>query len=181
MSKRLELRDLPSYTDDRGILTPVWNDWSRGDDDQYEGLRVSGANAKTCAGIDLDDVKRVYFINNSQKGVVRGFHFHNHETKYFVVLRGMAKFVAVRATGTEQIGDEPEKHTFDENNVDAFVLTERKPQMLIIPPGYANGWVSLTDDCLLLSLSSSTFDQSKGDDFRYPPDLFGDVWSVEPR
>jgi len=167
--------DLPSYVDDRGVLTPVWNTpaWQAATSNVPDEL-------VDVAGMETPDVQRAYFINNSQKDVIRGFHFHHHETKYFVVLRGMAKFVAVQATGDEKIDGEF-RHTFDENNIRTFVLAESKPQMLIIPPGYANGWMSLTDDCLLLALSSSTFEMSKNDDFRYPPDLFGDVWGVEPR
>lgn len=148
--------DLPSYPDDRGALTPVFNGEYRQSD-------------RTCsiAGVTLTDVSRAYFINNSQKGVIRGFHYHEHETKYFVILRGMAKFVA---GNPEDVAD-----------LHVHVLTERKPQMLIIPPGYANGWMSLTDDCLLLALSSSTFEESKHDDKRYPVDYFGDVWKVKGR
>jgi dTDP-4-dehydrorhamnose 3,5-epimerase-like enzyme len=87
----------------------------------------------------------------------------------------MAKFVVVDPGKDDAL---PEG---EYDSIDTFVLTERKPQMLIIPPGYANGWMSLTDDCLLLALSSSTFEESKGDDKRYPIDAFGDVWEVKGR
>jgi len=166
--------DLPSYGDDRGALTPVWNymDYKE-EPDPYAGN----------AGMNLTNVQRAYFINNSQKGVVRGFHYHEKETKYFVVLRGMAKFVCAALTKKE--ADAVHERRLGKMLMDpvpqTFVLSERHPQMLIVPPEYANGWMSLTDDCLLLALSSSTFEQSKGDDVRIDPYIFGDVWSVKAR
>lgn len=168
--------DIPSYGDDRGVLVPVWNNW--GEDDFQENNVLES----TCAGADLRDVKRAYFIQNSQKDVVRGFHYHEHETKYFVVVQGMAKFITVsmtpeqaeemRTTNQRALGIQPEK---------TFTLSARKQQMLIVPPHNANGWMSLTDDCLLLALSSSTFEQSKNDDTRIRPDIAGDIWSVGAR
>ena len=170
-----QVLDLPSYADDRGVLTPVWTGPK-----QLPGCLPTELDLG-CAGMISCLPRRAYFIHNSRQEVIRGFHFHDYETKYFVVLRGMAKFVAVPAIGDVQINGGESVHTFDENNINTFVLTDKRSQILIIPPGYANGWMSLTDDCLLLALSSSTFEQSKNDDRRYAPDLFGDVWSVEPR
>lgn len=164
-----QIIDLPSYADDRGVLTPAWNNWGA---ENLPSEDPCGRMIPTRAGADIRDVMRAYFINNSQKGVVRGFHYHKNETKYFVVLRGMAKFVAINPGSEEQLVCD---------SIDTFVLTERKPQMVMIPPGYANGWVSLTDDCLLLALSSSTFEESKNDDKRIDPYEFGDVWGVKPR
>lgn len=177
--------DLPSYTDDRGILCPVWNDWDVNSD--RSGFTHG---EETCAGINLRDVKRAYFIQNSQKGVVRGFHYHEHETKYFVVLRGMAKFVTSQLALQEAAsmlaeGARCEVHRVElnpyDNETQQFTLSDHKQQMLIVPPGHANGWVSLSDDCILLALSSSTFEQSKNDDLRLDPYIFGDVWSVGAR
>jgi dTDP-4-dehydrorhamnose 3,5-epimerase-like enzyme len=128
-------------------------------------------------------VKRSYFINNSQKGVIRGFHYHQNENKYFVVLRGAAKFVtAAMSYGTAlAISEKDFQDDFFKIEPQSFVLTEHNAQMLVVPPGYANGWMSLTDNCLLLAMSSSSVRQSQGDDIRLDPYLFDDVWSVKAR
>jgi len=171
-----EIIDLPSYVDDRGVFTPVWNSIIVPGTGQMVKL-ISG-----CAGAELPDVKRVYFINNSQKGVVRGFHYHLQETKYFIILRGMAKFVTSGPHGVQAITDfQNYRETKDLlDRCQEFVLSEKKPQLLVIPPRYANGWASLTDDCLLLSLSSSTFNESKNDDLRINPTLYPH-WGVKAR
>ena len=64
--------------------------------------------------------------------------------------------------------------------VKRFVLSAHRPSVLYIPAGYANGFMSLTDDTLLMFFSTSTLEESKGDDYRFPARLW-DVWSVEER
>lgn len=178
-----ELINLPTYTDERGSLVPVWNNWG-GDDYQKNNVLKT-----TSAGADLCDIKRAYFIENSQKGVVRGLHYHEREAKYFVVIQGLAKFVTIPLTQTDMnfLNEHtdplryPKTRELEKLDASSFVLSDRNAQMLAVPPGYANGWMSLTDDCLLLALSSSTFEESKNDDRRLDPYVFGDVWSVGAR
>jgi dTDP-4-dehydrorhamnose 3,5-epimerase-like enzyme len=174
MSKQPQVVNLFSYADDRGILCPVWNNWS---EDTEKNL------LSNFAGVDLHDVKRVYFIQNSQKDVVRGFHYHKAETKYFVLLQGMAKFITAKLADcdVDYLQSLKDSNAEGEYDLDTRVLSHRQQQMLIVPPGYANGWMSLTDDCSLLALSSSTFEMSKNDDRRIPPDIFGNVWKVKAR
>ncbi len=112
-------------------------------------------------------VKRVYYVVNHSPGTIRGFHFHEREWKYFTILQGMAKFVALNPQNPEQ------KYT--------FVSSQRKPNVVVIPPGYANGWVSLENNTILLCASTATTKESIEDDKRFDPHQWGDVWSVKPR
>lgn len=112
-------------------------------------------------------VKRVYVVGNFGKGVIRGFHFHKQEIKIFYIARGSAKFVAIN----------PE----DPNDKHIFVTSDKNPELVIIPTGYANGWMSLEENTLLISISTSTFEESAKDDFRYDPYEWGDVWSTKAR
>lgn len=113
------------------------------------------------------DVKRIYYVVNPRGGTIRGFHFHKIEWKYFVIVKGSAKFVAL----------DPEKP--DEKFV--FTSSERKPNVVVIPPGYANGWVSLENNTILLCASTATTQESLADDKRFDPMQWGDVWSVKAR
>ncbi|MBU1084657.1 MAG: dTDP-4-dehydrorhamnose 3,5-epimerase family protein [Candidatus Omnitrophota bacterium] len=113
-------------------------------------------------------VKRTYIVGNFGKGVIRGMHFHKKETKIFYIAHGAAKFVGINP-------DSPE----DDRHV--FVLSDKKPGMVIIPPGYANGWMSLADDTILVALSTSSFEESAKDDKRYDPYQWGDIWSLKAR
>jgi dTDP-4-dehydrorhamnose 3,5-epimerase-like enzyme len=112
-------------------------------------------------------IKRIYYVYNYGKGVVRGFHFHEHEWKYFIISSGAAKFVALNP-------DKPDKKFI-------FISSARKPNLVVIPPGYANGWVSLEENTVLLCGSTSSLEESIKDDKRYDPYSWGDVWTVAGR
>ena len=54
----------------------------------------------------------------------------------------------------------------------------------MIPPKFANGWISLADDTYLVSMSSRTIDEIRkdNDDVRYDPFTWGrDIWEVKAR
>lgn len=111
--------------------------------------------------------KRVYYIYSYGHGIVRGFHFHQKEWKNFIIVSGSAKFVAINPENPE------EKYT--------FVSSARKPNVVVIPPGYANGWMALEDNTILICASSATFEESVSDDVRFDPFKWGDVWTVQNR
>jgi dTDP-4-dehydrorhamnose 3,5-epimerase len=112
-------------------------------------------------------VKRVYLVHNHAAGTIRGFHLHKIEWKVFVVSQGAAKFVALDPSSPET--------TF------TFVSSARRPSVIVIPPGYANGWISLEAGTTLVAASTSTFEESLRDDVRLDPHGFGDLWSVRAR
>ena len=60
------------------------------------------------------------------------------------------------------------------------MLSAHKPSVLYIPAGYANGFMSLTSDLKLMFFSTSTLEQSQGDDFRYDA-RYWDIWQVVER
>ena len=140
--------EYPVFADDRGVFAPFLN-----------GLEEI---APKSAGI-----KRIYYVCNNSKGVVRGFHYHKKEWKFFVIVFGSAKFVALNP-------DKPDEKY-------QFISSARKNNLIIIPPLYANGWVSLSDNTILVCGSSSTTEESIKDDKRFEPYKWGDVWSVKSR
>lgn len=121
---------------------------------------------------DFADVKRFYMVSNHKQGFVRAWHAHKKEAKYVLVVKGAAKVAAVKIDNW----DEPSKSA----EVKQFVLSEKKPTVLYIPAGYANGFMSLTDDAQIMFFSTSTLDESLGDDIRYDSRHW-DVWSVVER
>lgn len=117
----------------------------------------------------LPEIKRIYVVGNFSKGTIRGFHKHQIEWKLFFVARGSSKMVLVKERGEE----EPEIQT--------FILSTKRPQLIVVPPGYYNGWMSLEDETLLIGLSTLTLEESLRDDFRVSPYKFGDVWEIKSR
>ncbi|MEW6557943.1 MAG: dTDP-4-dehydrorhamnose 3,5-epimerase family protein [Elusimicrobiota bacterium] len=121
---------------------------------------------------NFDGVKRFYTVENHKQGFVRAWHAHRNESKYVMVVKGSA------VIGTVEIDDwgNPSKDL----KVHRFVLSEKKPSVLFIPAGYANGFMSLTDDTKIIFFSTSELKDSLNDDLRYDA-YYWDIWKIEER
>ena len=113
-------------------------------------------------------IKRIY-ATITKKGIIRGMHGHFKEWKAFYVSKGEAKFVIV-----------PMSQNSDFIRA-TFTLNEMKPQILVLPPNYYHGYVSLGDELRLLILSDATLDESKSDDHRLNPKEFQNFFEVVSR
>jgi len=120
----------------------------------------------------FDGVKRFYIVWNHRQGFVRAWHAHRREAKYVTAVDGSAVIGAVAIDNWES----PSRDT----QVHRFVLSAMKPSVLFIPPGYANGFMSLTANAKLAFFSTSTLEESSGDDVRYDS-RYWDIWSVVER
>ncbi len=121
----------------------------------------------------FDGVKRFYMAENFSDSTIRAFHGHKKEAKYVSVISGSALVAAVLMDDTEN----PNKN----NEVKRFTLSARSPSVLHIPAGYANGWKALEPGTKIVFFSTTTMEEAKDDDFRFPADYWGDIWSVESR
>lgn len=117
-------------------------------------------------------VKRFYLIQNHRQSFVRAWHGHKNEGKYFLCVAGSFVCAAVKIDDWNN----PSK----EAKVNRFVLSAESPSILAIPPGYANGLMSLSENAKLMVFSSSTLEESLNDDIRFPG-RYWDVWAVEER
>jgi dTDP-4-dehydrorhamnose 3,5-epimerase-like enzyme len=123
-------------------------------------------------GFRFAGVKRFYLVSNHRAGLVRAWHAHRREAKYVTAVAGAAVLGAVRIDDW----DSPSR----ELAVDRFVLSAHTPAVLYIPPGYANGFMSLTADLKLMFFSTSSLEESRGDDVRYDARHW-DIWQVVER
>jgi dTDP-4-dehydrorhamnose 3,5-epimerase-like enzyme len=121
---------------------------------------------------DFAGVKRFYLVANHRRGFVRAWHAHRREAKYVTIVSGAAVVAAVEIDDWE--------HPSRDTPVQRFVISSAKPAVLFIPRGYANGFMSLTDDTKLMFFSTSTVGESQDDDVRYDAHHW-DVWTVEER
>lgn len=124
---------------------------------------------------------QVYVVSSPARGAIRAFHKHAVLWDYFCVVRGTAKFVLAKA---------PEEHAQSAANnggectpeaLETYILTERKPSLLVVPPGIWHGWMALEDETMVVATGSEVYNQEQPDEKRVPPDLFGDVWTVRGR
>ncbi|MDD5638544.1 MAG: dTDP-4-dehydrorhamnose 3,5-epimerase family protein [Candidatus Pacebacteria bacterium] len=123
---------------------------------------------------DFSNVKRFYMVENFSQDVIRAFHGHVKEEKYVLVISGSAIIAVVEMDDILK----PKKS----NEVHRFILSSKKPSILHIPAGYANGFRALEKNTKIIFFSTSSLEESKGDDYRFPYDYWGeDVWKVENR
>jgi dTDP-4-dehydrorhamnose 3,5-epimerase len=112
---------------------------------------------------------QVYLVGNLTRGTIRAFHKHDELWDWFFISHGCAKFALY--------DDRPESPTYKETNT--FIIGERQPGLLVVPPGVYHGWMSLQDDTQLISTGSEVYNREKPDEVRVPFDSFGYDWSVQ--
>jgi dTDP-4-dehydrorhamnose 3,5-epimerase len=122
--------------------------------------------------LDLTMFKRFYIVENHSKGFVRAWHGHKKEAKAVVVVSGAALVAAVKVDNW----DSPSKNL----QIERVVLSAEKPGALLIPAGYANGFMTLTESAKVMFFSTSSLEESAGDDFRFDARLWN-PWNIEER
>jgi len=126
---------------------------------------------------NFSGVKRFYQVQNHSKNFIRAWHGHIKEAKYVYVVKGSILFGAVPMpcdSYSDELGQ-------NENNLPKkFILSSDKPSILYIPPNYANGFMTLTDEAIVQFFSTSTLEESKGDDIRFNYDKWN-IWNIEYR
>jgi dTDP-4-dehydrorhamnose 3,5-epimerase-like enzyme len=120
----------------------------------------------------FEGVKRFYTVANHRAGFVRAWHGHRKEGKYVTVVQGAALIgAAPLRDGTHPSPDTP---------VNRYILSANHPSVLFIPPGYFNGFMSLTVDTKLMFFSTATLEESLDDDIRLEAH-FWNIWNIEER
>jgi dTDP-4-dehydrorhamnose 3,5-epimerase len=116
--------------------------------------------------------RRMYMVENFESGFIRAWHGHQFESKIAIVVRGAALVYTIPI----------DQDDIDKNVSVRFVLSSVKPQALYIPPGYYNGFKTLSPDTQIMFLSNKTVEESAHDDIRKPFDAFGvEMWTIIPR
>jgi dTDP-4-dehydrorhamnose 3,5-epimerase len=122
--------------------------------------------------LDLTQFKRFYIVENHSKGFIRAWHGHKKEAKAVVVVSGAALVAAVKVDNW----DSPSENL----KIERVVLSAEKPGALLIPAGYANGFMTLTESAKVMFFSTSSLEESAGDDIRFDARLWN-PWNIEER
>ena len=120
---------------------------------------------------DAIAIRRFYIVTNHTVGYVRAWHGHAQESKFVFPLAGTALVQTVDIGIENMIG--PSMDLLPHR----WVLSARKPQVLIIPPGHVNGWMGLEPNTVLMFMSDATLDESKEDDYRFPAEWWSN-WRI---
>ena len=108
---------------------------------------------------NMELVKRFYVVSNHKQGFIRAWHAHKIESKYVFIVNGTALISTVKIDDWEN----PSSDLI----ADKFILTAKKPCILFIPSGYANGFKTLATDTKIIFFSTSTLKDSVDDDYRF--------------
>jgi dTDP-4-dehydrorhamnose 3,5-epimerase-like enzyme len=144
-----------------------WPELIRGGVASDDRGRVAFAN-----DFDLEPCRRFYIVENFTVGTVRAWHAHRHERKWVMAIAGAALACCVEIDDWEAPSRDAEVHR--------YTLDASQPAILAVPPGYANGAMSLLPGTRLMYLSDATLEASLDDDFRYPARHW-DPWHVAER
>jgi len=139
------------------------------------GLAVDDRGAvRFVNDFNFNKVVRFYQVENFDNKTIRAFHGHFKEAKYVYVANGSALICLVKLTDKKQ----PSKRV----KVNRFVLSSKKPKILYVPPGHANGFRVLENNTQILFFSTKSLKQTQQDDYRFPYDYWGkSIWKVENR
>ena len=114
---------------------------------------------------NFEGVKRFYQVENHDNNFIRAWHGHEREGKYDYVTSGSI-LVGVVNIETEEILK--------------YVLSSMSPKVLYIPPGNYNGFQTLEHNTTVLFFSTSTLEESLGDDIRQEYDKWN-IWEKNYR
>lgn len=141
----------PIFSDARGLFSKTFSD---------------DVQLQYGESIDLSEV----FYSISAKNVLRGMHYQkrpNDHVKLVSVIKGSVLDVVVNIDP-----DSPSCGDFEE-----FEIDEDSNFSILIPPGYAHGFLSTSSDSILLYHTSSSHSADSDTGVRW--DSFGYSWPVE--
>ncbi|MBI2029097.1 dTDP-4-dehydrorhamnose 3,5-epimerase family protein [Candidatus Gottesmanbacteria bacterium] len=112
---------------------------------------------------------QVYVVGSTSKGTIRAFHKHKKLWDYFYITQGSAKYAFY----------DDRKNSKTYKKMETFILTQRNPSLIIVPPGVYHGWMALEDNTILISTASEVYNREKPDEVRVPYNSFGYDWSIK--
>jgi len=113
---------------------------------------------------DLSDIKRFYRITHFDTTTIRAWQAHQREMKIFHCLSGSFMVHLIKIDDWENPSEDLQPISFTLSGTDSEVL--------LIPPGYANGFKALTPNSELLVFSNQTLTEAADDDFRFPNSMW---------
>lgn len=125
--------------------------------------RISSLNAFRFAGVE-----RFYFIHHPDTSVIRGWHGHQYEQKWFYCVKGAFTLALVKIDDWE--------HPSTDLKAELFQLDESHSRIVCVPEGYANCLKASVSDSVMLVYSGKLLEDALEDSWRYDKYLWVD-WS----
>lgn len=118
--------------------------------------------------LDMSEVARFYVIHQKDTSIIRAWHAHQNEKKWFYVVKGSftAAFVKIDDWNNPSKDLQPEIYSISSDN----------SRVLYVPEGYANGFKAIEQDSVLLVYSNKILSEAVNDSWRYDSKMWVD-WS----
>lgn len=113
----------------------------------------------------LEGAHRYYVIKHDSTEVIRGWHGHRFEAKWFQCLRGGFRLAFVQPDDWE--------HPSLDLVPEVFTLTAERSELLCLPAGYANCIRATEPDSILLVFSGKVLEEAVHDSWRWEPAMWG--------
>ena len=114
----------------------------------------------------FDGINRFYFIQHPDETIIRGWHGHQHEKKWFYCVKGAFTLGLVKI-------DNWEKPSLD-LPAEIFELNEQDSRIVCVPEGYANCLKASIKDSVMLVFPSKVLADALSDSWRYDNALWVD-------
>ena len=127
--------------------------------------QISSLNAFRFPGVE-----RFYLIHHPDVSVIRGWHGHQHEKKWFYCVKGAFTIGLVEIDDWEN----PSPNL----KAQKYHLTEQESKIICVPEGYANCIKASIPGSILLVFSGKTLPEAYSDSWRYDSKLWI-TWSED--
>ena len=121
--------------------------------------QISSLNAFRFPGVE-----RFYFIHHPDTSVIRGWHGHQHEKKWFYCVKGAFTIGLVEIDDWETPSSDLKAQKYH--------LTEQESKIVCVPEGYANCIKASIPGSILLVFSGKTLPEAYSDSWRYDSKLW---------
>ncbi len=123
--------------------------------------------------LDMSEIERFYIIHQEKCDIIRAWHAHQHEKKWFYCIKGAFTGAFVKIDDWEQ--PSPDLHA------ETYTLTSGTSRVLYVPEGYANGFRAIEPESELLVFSNKILSAALEDSWRYPAEMWMDWDKREAR
>ena len=114
--------------------------------------------------LDMTAIRRFYVIHQHDTSIIRAWHGHQHERKWFYCVKGAFTLAFVKVDNWESPSPDLQ--------AEVFHLSADDSQILCVPAGYANGIRAIVPDSELLVFSDKILSEAVNDSWRYDKNMW---------
>lgn len=114
----------------------------------------------------FEGVRRTYIIHHPDASVVRGWHAHQFERKWFYCIKGSFSVALVKVDNWE--------NPSPDLKAEVFHLTAEESRIVCVPAGYANCLKAHEPGSIMLVFSDKVLPEALGDSWRYDKSMWVD-------